>query len=181
VAGEGLFLQSSLLKGVRLSTAADDGFGSWAAFAATFAARPLYLGELPILLRCSGRQPWAVSSIADLLELLGANFASEHNSSDHGADYRHSYCHPDIPDNPPFVHAFSLGRLGQDHRTKRHSDTYLIATFSPVRASLAKGFAVQASAVRGRPPESVHEMSTDSMPEDLTTRAVVCVPWVITS
>jgi hypothetical protein len=39
----------------------DRAYSAWAAFAATFAARPLYLRELPTLLRCSGRQPWATT------------------------------------------------------------------------------------------------------------------------
>jgi hypothetical protein len=44
------------------ATQSDDhsaGVESWAAFPATYAARPLCPGQPPTWLRCSGRQPWA--------------------------------------------------------------------------------------------------------------------------
>jgi hypothetical protein len=42
-------------------------FGSWAAFAVTFAARPLYLRQLPTFRPCTGRQPWARFGLLHLL------------------------------------------------------------------------------------------------------------------
>jgi hypothetical protein len=44
--------------------------GSGATSAATFAARPLYLRELPTLLHCSGRQPWANCGLSQGTDLL---------------------------------------------------------------------------------------------------------------
>src|SRR5262249_26912456 len=81
-------------------------------------------------------------------------------------------------------HSFSRSRSAASDRitgSSVDSGTYLIATSCPARASMATGFPGQASAVCERPTRSVHVTSTDSMPEDLTTRAVVCVPWVSTS
>jgi hypothetical protein len=40
--------------------------GSGAAFAAAFAARPVYLGQLPTLLHRARRQPWAISRYDDV-------------------------------------------------------------------------------------------------------------------